>query len=346
MNHTILQPPSATELRSDFEQLELVLRRFRQRESQRTRGEGNRAAVLDILGRFLVWLAAWVGVFAAPTWLAPAIAAIAAVATISLFGSWFHELRHRNVRLPGRMGAVACYAISAPLAVSHTWWDEKHNRGHHRCPGSPEDPDIQFGWFARVIEAHPWRPAHRFQKHSFWALAPLATANMVIRNDLALFRRSVPSRRTLSLSRYVLEKYVPFVALWGVVILARGALIGGAVIVVFFLTSGLIAAVVTQVQHNAAPPLPEALSREFALSRQLLGTADVSGFIWWWISGGTTLHVAHHLAPQLTFLECRGATRRLNDDLRACGLSVTTFPSMRSAVRSHRKRLDDLSRPY
>ncbi|MDQ4078594.1 MAG: fatty acid desaturase, partial [Chloroflexota bacterium] len=113
---------------------------------------------------------------------------------------------------------------------------------------------------------------------------------------------------------------------------------------IFQALSGVITSIFTQVQHNTADAIGGELIED-PLVRQFLSSSDVgsSRRLWWWISGGATLHVAHHLLPQLSFLEAPGATLRLRKHLDEVGVAFPAYPNMRRALSAHRALLRHLA---
>ena len=274
-------------------------------------------------------------------------AGLLAVATVSLVGSWFHEALHGNILRSSTARYLVRVTCTAPLAVSQSWWNYKHLRGHHPNPQDPErDPDIQFGPIARVCNDQEWRPTHRLQAWTFWLFSPLTTIAMAMPGE---FRHLRSARRVGTRGhfwRYAIEKYTPSLLFWLPFYWTRPLPTALVVSGVFWLTTGIIAAAVTQAQHTALTR-PLGVDDPLPLTKQLLSSSDLTSSLrmWWWVSGGTSKHVVHHLVPKLTFLELPAATIRLNECLRPFALEVHTFPSFRAVLKSHTRILRDLGRP-
>jgi fatty acid desaturase len=116
----------------------------------------------------------------------------------------------------------------------------------------------------------------------------------------------------------------------------------------FHLVAGVMGAVITQIQHNTALVAGgEMPSNRRPLCEQLFRTSDVgiSTNLWWWICGGVSFHVVHHLAPSLTFLELPAATARLRAALRGWGYELPAHRGLAAAIASHTALLRALSRP-
>ncbi|MEU6848603.1 fatty acid desaturase [Actinacidiphila alni] len=277
-----------------------------------------------------------------------------ALASVSMVGSWFHDAVHGNVR-GGRWKVEAVLrAGSAPLGLGPRWWFHKHVQLHHRYVGNPAfDPDIQFGVLGRVTAEQTWHPFHRAQHLYMWVLLPFSTLNMLKPGELwagrkDVVRRAVGPRRKGWAWFLLADKYVPHAAVWTPVFVflpPRRALL---TFLLFHFVSGTLVSLITQVQHNTdlAEYGPSAGGTE-SLSAQLSRSTDVGGGrgFWYWLSGGTTYHCVHHIAPSLTFPELPAATARLTALLAGTGERVRTHPSMWAAVKSHGRLIRALSRP-
>lgn len=286
-------------------------------------------------------------------WPLSAIAStIFATATVSLLGSWFHDAVHKNTILSPIGRSITKRLIAAPVGFSPLWWEYKHVRLHHKYVGNPEfDPDIQFGYVARVSAAQPWNRTHSSQHIHMWLLYPLAVINMLKPAEIWQRRRfcelaglgSAPAAW-----RFVADKYIPFTAVWLPVVFARGPQDAVPIMLTFFSVSGVLASLVTQVQHNTSGSDTQVhFSSEWPLCEQIAQSSDVrvapTQSVWWWISGGTNYHTIHHLIPSLSFLELPEATRRLQQGLKDHGYDVNCHPSLRAAIMSHARLLRMLS---
>lgn len=330
--------------------LEKRLRRFRARELAHRQRPTTRQLWLDGLARLLPLIASYMGMLALAYPLDLCAAGVFAMTTISILGSWFHDGVHSNIRHP--LAVVLRHAGAAPVGFSGVWWKLKHVRLHHRYPGDPAfDPDIQFGYVARVTHRQRWRRRHRTQHWHMWFLYPLSTLN-ILKPDEAWFARRFAARIELGnrppIWLMLIDKYVPFALVWTPVFEVRAGWGSLRLFLTFQLIAGTLTAIITQVQHNTA------LSNDaddsggrFPLCDQLVRTADVGRTrgVWWWLCGGVTLHVVHHLAPTLTFFELPAVTARLRTELAAAGIDLPTHPGLWAALRSHARLLGDLSQP-
>ncbi|WP_155370750.1 fatty acid desaturase family protein [Catellatospora vulcania] len=331
-------------------ELERLLRGFRARELARRSRPGAGPMWLDGIARLAPLAVGYGGT----VWLAypldMAFAVLFAFATTSLLGSWFHDgvhssIRHPLARLLMRLGA-------APVGFSPRWWLLKHVRLHHRYPGNPEfDPDIQLGYVVRVSALQPWRRRHRTQHLHIWPLYALATLNILKPEEARVvgrYARLIELRRPPPGWLLLVDKYVPFALVWTPLVLTHGAGNALRVFIAFHLVAGVLASLITQVQHNTALS-GDAVGRSpgLPLCEQLLRTTDVGHGrgVWWWLCGGVNFHIVHHLAPTLTFFELPEVSARLRAALREAGYELPAHAGLWAAVRSHHRLLRQLSRP-
>jgi linoleoyl-CoA desaturase len=329
--------------------LERRLRNLRARELAHRRRPTSRRIWADALSRVVPMCIAYAVLLLAPYPWALIGAGAFAVMTISMLGSWFHDGVHRNVQHP--IATILRYAGAAPVGFSAQWWRLKHLRLHHRYPGDPTfDPDIQFAYVARVTSLQQWRPHHRTQHWHMWFLYPLSTLNILKPEELRVARRYatlIGMKNPPSRSLLMLDKYGPFTLVWAPPVAVHPGLEALWLFLTFQVITGVLTALVTQVQHNTAlSNVTDDRAGQFPLCDQLLRTTDVgdSRGLWWWLCGGVNFHVVHHLAPTLTFLELPDVTARLRAELAGAGVPWPAHSGLWTAVRSHATLLRDLSR--
>ena len=275
-------------------------------------------------------------------------AACIGVASISLAGSWFHEIVHKNVSVGPVLRAILLRSGSAFLGLSPRFWVDKHVRLHHPFVENHRvDPDIQFGRLVRLHPDQPRRRSHRFQYNHMWFLMIFTSLSMLLPKERTTRARLLGlSGSSLGRSEYLYDKYVPFAVVWAPVLIVRGPTTFLSIFLLTHFVAGGLGAIITQAQHNTMMSMPSGSAREIGrLTWQLAVSSDVADHkgIWWWLSGGTSFHVTHHLVPQLTFLETPAATERLRAALLDVNLELPCHRNMRSAMGSHRRRLAALS---
>lgn len=171
------------------EETETALRRFRQRELANRITLPTLTIARDLASRLLSLIAGYTCMVTVrlPESLVGCL--IFAIADVALLGSWFHDIVHmtKKSRTCGLRTLVRM--ISAPVGFGPLWWSYKHVRMHHRYVANPEfDPDIQFGYIARVSPAQTWHPIHAAQPIYLWLLLPFSTLNMLKPAELARAR--------------------------------------------------------------------------------------------------------------------------------------------------------------
>lgn len=324
------------------ELLETRLRRFRSRElACRSLPSTSRLAT-DLASRLAPMVVGYAGtvIWKFPENL-PAIA-IFAIATVSMLGSWFHDAVHKNTPIARPIARLVERIGSAPVGFSPRWWSYKHVRMHHRYVSNPEfDPDIQFGILGRVTAAQQWHPLHSMQYIHMWLLFPFATLNMLKPGELWTVRRF---RRYKGIGTpppgwiFLWDKYPPLVIVWLPVFLTHGFKVGLYCFLIFQAIAGTLVSIITQVQHNTTLADDSTdYSTRWPMCEQLARTTDVanSPSFWWWLSGGTNFHVAHHLIPTLSFLELPAVTARLKADLARADVLYPEHATIWHALRSH-----------
>jgi linoleoyl-CoA desaturase len=334
------------------ERLETRLRAFRARELASRALPSRQRLAVDITSRTVPWLLGYAGMILLPYPTNLCAAAVLAVSTVSLLGSWFHDVVHKNLVVPRGVGYPLQRLGSSPVGLSPRWWEVTHVRLHHRYPGDPAfDPDIQFDHLARVCAEQAWRPIHATQHIHIWFFIPLTTLNMFKPSELWQARRhrkllgaaAVPPAVVL-----LLDKYLGPAIVWSPLFVLRPVGEAALTFVAFHLLTGTLAAVITQVQHNTT--LAAGTKESGAggpLCDQLRRTADVgySTGVWWWICGGVNFHVVHHIAPSLSFLELPRATARLRAAMKEWGHELPAHRGLAAAIASHTCLLRTLSRP-
>jgi linoleoyl-CoA desaturase len=336
----------------DLDMAERLLRHYRTAELRNRARPSPMRITLDLIVRIGSVVLGYGLLLLAPAPLALAGTVVFAISTISFVGSWFHESIHANLRWPAWATCALRRLGSAPLGLGPRWWVYKHVRLHHPFVGDPAlDPDIQFGAVGRVSLAQPWKPSHRTQHIHMWLLFPFATFNMLKPGERRLARSLLSDehfQRLPSVRMFLIDKYLPCIVVWLPVYIISGPKEFLTAFAVFHLVAGTFASVITQAQHNTDLTLFD--DRKWVkrpLTYQLIHSADVGSGqgLWWWLSGGVTLHTVHHLVPTLSFLELPGATRRLRTILARTELQLQEHRNMRQAMTSHFRLVRALAQP-
>lgn len=262
-----------------------------------------------------------------------------------------HDAGHRRFARAEWPNVLAVQtAVPLGLWVGH--WTLKH-RVHHRVSQVyPLDESTRSSALLRMHPAVPLRPVHRYQHVYAWVLYGLAWAGE-LRSQLTYLRTGsvagteTPGRRVRWRS-FLTEK-----TLCGLVLAPYGMLAGAgwlAVLMLAAMTVGsVVAAVVLVVGHineglespTEAPTGPQwsaHLVRTTASFRT--GSTAVR-----WMTGGMTHHLAHHLRPVAARHELPALHRTVVLEVSvATGVPQVEYPTLISAVCSHRRRLQELGR--
>jgi linoleoyl-CoA desaturase len=322
--------------------LETTLRQFRARELANRQVPGRLATLIDVWSRLIPLFVGYLLTLFLPFPENIAAVSLFAVADVAMLGSWFHDSVHvsvkartAKVKLLGRIG-------SAPVGFSPRWWFYKHVKMHHRYVNNPEfDPDIQFGYLARLSGSQRWHALHSTQHIHMWPLLPFATINMLKPNEIWGVQRLKLHKGIGTLPPtwvFLLDKYAPLTIAWIPVLYFQGPRHGAICFLVFQLIAGTLVSIITQVQHNTAlADDSDDYSTRWPLCEQLARTTDVGvgRGMWWWLSGGTNFHVAHHIIPTLSFLELPAVTARLRAELSSIGIPFPVHENIGAAIKSH-----------
>lgn len=341
-----------TEPRTPAEhQVERLLRAFRTAELTRRTAPTTRRLVVDVLSRTVPLALGYLGMMRLDRYSAVAAAVVFAVANVSMLGSWFHDGVHGCAPGPRLLSRPLMRVAAAPAGFGPLWWQYKHVRLHHRYPGDPQfDPDIQFGVLGRVSRAQRRRRLHATQHVHMWLLLPFTTLAMLKPVELwrtRTFGRLLGGQPMPRSSTFLVDRYLPMALVWAPLFVTRPGGQALSMFACFHVVVGTLVSLVTQVQHNTAlTQSDDPLDWEFKFWEQIRRSSDITSRfgLWWWLTGGTNMHAAHHLIPTVSFLELPAVTRRLRVTLRSVNLDVPTHPGFLSALSSHARLIRTLSR--
>jgi linoleoyl-CoA desaturase len=253
---------------------------------------------------------------------------------------------------------------SDALGASSWLWRFKHNNLHHGNTNVVGfDSDISQAPFARLAEAQPWRPWHRFQHVYLWFLYGFMGLKNVLIGDL----------RNLTTAR-IGEQELRQRPRPGVVIrLVAGKFghIGWAVVVpllfnpwwkvvVFYLACSWVVAFMLAVTFQLAHCVDAAdftsadapRRGDDFVAHQLLTTVDITsrlplvGHVFRWLVGGLDHQVEHHLAPRLPHTVYPLLAKRFRRSCREIGVRYRLHHGIWSAVRSHARWLKMMGQPF
>lgn len=284
----------------------------------------------------------WLLVFALPLGVGFAIATLTVL----------HDAGHRRLARAAWPNAFAVHTCD-PVGLWVDHWTLKHRVHHKLTQVYPLDDATRASGMVRLHPSAPRWEVHRFQHFYAWFLYGLAWAGE-LRSQVTFLRTGALAsieapgfgRR---LATFVLEKAVCLLVLapyfW---------FLGFTHLVVLMIASmtvaSVIAAVLTVVGHiniglqpTSEAPRGKEWSEHLVRTTASFSTDSVAVR---WLTGGLTHHLAHHLRP----VAPRAQLPVLHDttvaDLAArAGLPVVVYPTLRSAVANHYRRLRELGHP-
>jgi fatty acid desaturase len=264
-----------------------------------------------------------------------------------------HDAGHRMYGTAAWPNVLACQT-STPVGLWVGHWGLKH-RSHHKVSQIyPLDESTRSSDMVRLHPAAPSLRRQRTQHVHAWALYCLAWAGE-LRSQLTYLRTGVvtgagstPSGRQRAVS-FGTEKLLCLALLTPyAVILGPGHL--ALLLVVAMSVASLLAAVALTVGHINVGLEPQADDDErwdwaTNLFRSTASFA-VDSVVMRWLTGGLTLHLAHHLRPMAVRSELPEVHATVVADFaERTQLPSIEFPTMRAAVAGHYRRLRELAGP-
>ena len=243
---------------------------------------------------------------------------------------------------------------AAPFGLWAAHWALKHRVHHRLSQVYPVDESTRSSSFVRLHPAAPLRPCHRWQHLYTWALYSLAWVGE-IKSQATYLRTGVvtgnddPWSTRKRIASFLAEKAVCVTLLF-----PYGYLLGVgnlAILLVTAMTVGSVfTALVLVVGHInvGLEPTDEAPSgREWAAHLvKTTASFSIGSRTVRWLTGGMTLHLAHHLRPTAPRRDLPALQQGTVADLVAStGLPMVVYPSFSSAVVGHYRRLRDLGTP-
>lgn len=254
---------------------------------------------------------------------------------------WFNNLMSNSINLIG---------------ANKDMWRLQHNVLHHTYTNIDEhDDDINTPFFLRFSPHAKKNKLHRYQHWYAWFFYGLSTISWItIKDFINLHRFSkmglIPDRRTF-------YKYLFSISIWKIiffgVVLVTPLLttsIPPLTLVLAFLSmqfvTGLLISIVFQAAHvmpNAEFPLPneEGKMENERFEHQLITTCNFSqkGSFLFWILGGLTNQIEHHLFPQISHIHYRKIAPIVKQTALEYGLPYHSNGSFFRAIILHFKTL-------
>lgn len=242
---------------------------------------------------------------------------------------------------------------AAPVGLWVAFWTLKHRLHHRLTAVFPTDEFTRSSGLVRLHPQAPRRPIHRLQHVYAWPLYGIVWLGELRSQLRYLTRGEITGARTprgrARARSFVLEK-----AICLLVLLPYGLLMGaerlGILLVVAMTVAGFLVTVVLAVGHinvGLSPVSTPPSSAEW--TTHLLRTTasfSIASVATRWVTGGMTLHLAHHLRPAASRGQLPEIHRIVVANL-ACGTDEVPveFATFREAVRGHGRLLKRLGQP-
>jgi linoleoyl-CoA desaturase len=256
-----------------------------------------------------------------------------------------HDAGHRmfgRKELPN----VLAVQLSTPAGLWVGHWTLKHRVHHKMSQVYPVDEATRSSALVRLHPAAPHKPWQRWQHQYAWFAYGLAWLGEV-RSQLRYLRdgeipgTKTPDRRRRTRS-FVLEKGLNLAVLapyaWG---LGVGHL--AVILVIAETMTCVLAAIALTVGHINEGLEPTADELGGSWTEHLVRTTasfSPDSRLMSFLTGGLTLHLAHHLRPLALRSELPELQRTVvADAVAASGVKETIYPGLWPAVRGHWRRL-------
>ena len=246
------------------------------------------------------------------------------------------------------------------LGGSAYFWRFKHNIAHHTYTNiSGQDDDLGLGQFGRLSPHDPWRPFFRFQHLYVWFLYALLAVEWQTSGEF----RNLLWKRRIGLTSVPFPGRVEHLLFW----LGKAIFFGLAFALPLFfhplghvlacyaisaVTLGAMMALVFQLAHCVEeahfepPTIDHAVVEKEWASHQAEATADFapgSSLVTWYV-GGLNYQIEHHLFPGICHMHYPALAPLVASVCRKYGIRHFTYPTVRSAIRSHVRWLRTMGR--
>ena len=242
-------------------------------------------------------------------------------------------------------------AVPAGLWAGH--WGLKHRVHHKLTQVYPVDESTRSSSLVRLHPGAPLLPVHRRQHLYVWGLYGLAWLGE-LRSQLRYLVSGDVQGTVTPGARARTASFVTEKALWLLVLLPYGLVLGWAqlaVLVVLTETVASVAAavvlVVGHINEGLEPATTAPAGREWAgYLVRTTANFSVDSVAVRFLTGGMTHHLAHHLRPVAVRSTLPELHRTLVQDLaEQVGEPVHDYPTLRAAVGGHFRRMRELGRP-
>ncbi len=212
-------------------------------------------------------------------------------------------LHHQYFRNPKVSAWVASVTANLLIWISHSWWTEKHNVGHHTFTNSDiHDTDIRD--YDEIFTWNSWKfPIfHRYKRLLFWCVTPLVYPNLIIRSWIHILEQRKYGEMLFSIG-YICILPTAF-------ILAFGFFHGILCFIVLTFLVWMHLAFVFMVNHIWMEIIDGKKVREYAwidlqtrTSRNILGGECIHQIFGW-----LNKQIEHHLFPRVSRYRIRAVS--------------------------------------
>lgn len=258
-----------------------------------------------------------------------------------------HDAGHRMYS-PQQWPNVFAVQSSTPVGLWVGHWTLKHRVHHKFSQRYPIDEATRSSGMVRLHPAAPQRRVHRTQHLHALPLYGLAWAGE-LRSQLTYLRTGVVTGTTTPDGRSRAISFTVEKSLWLLALTPYAVVLGVLRLAVLMLLSmtvasmlAAIALVVGHINTGLQPDEPERWDWATNLFRTTASFAPDSVFLRF-LTGGLTLHLAHHLRPVAVRSELLEINATTVETVAArVQLRPVVFPTLRGAVAGHFRRLREL----
>ncbi|MFZ9660986.1 MAG: fatty acid desaturase family protein, partial [Chitinophagaceae bacterium] len=237
-------------------------------------------------------------------------------------------------------------------------WKLKHNIVHHTYTNiDGVDDDINNMPFMRECRTQPWKPIHKYQGYYMFFLYGFTSIFMWISDFTKYFSKKVYTTdlKPMDFKEHFIfwtskVMYVLAYVVIPIVVLGWVPWLIGFTVMHYFL--GLVLALVFQLAHvvehaefTQAGIEPVKIENEWAI-HQIKTTADFAAGnkLVTWLVGGLNYQIEHHLFPRISHIHYPEISKIVKRTCEEFQLRYNYFPTMRMAVASHFKIMDQLGK--
>ncbi|HEY4000539.1 MAG TPA: acyl-CoA desaturase [Candidatus Xenobia bacterium] len=304
---------------------------------------------------FLAWLACYAVLLClGPGRMEVAVLATTGLAifTVAMQLGIMHDVSHDAFSNRRLLNTCMNFTLTM-VGGSSILWHHKHVVRHHGHTNVPDvDDDIDTEGMFRFRAADRWQPAYRFQHvyawllyaglclQWFWYSDPRKVFNNLYRlrgRQLAWLWVELVVSKISNVMIFLVAPVICFQSVW----------VGLAVYLWHWLLVGFALTVIFQLAHIGPMQLfPERRTSDWAL-HQLCTTADygVNDPVLTWLVGGLNFQVEHHIFPRMSHTHYPAVQRIVKSYCQRNGVAYHEYPSFWSALATHYRHLQELSRP-